>query len=181
MQGARRGPAEEEETVSRRGGGDAGSDVRRGEVASAVASRAAGGASGAVAEVAAVPAPGGLRPEGEQCRGPGSARCAPCSPGTCALGARAQLGTPPPAPSCAPPPASPFSPPFGPGQGPRVVTVSCAQSLRLAPRAAANRGRKAARVASCAPGPVTAGRGGGRGRGGRYWPSLLPEVGAGCQ
>lgn len=47
-------------------------------------------------------------------RGPGGARCAPCSPGTGALGARAEF--PDPASLSAPPPSlrlpCSFSPPF---------------------------------------------------------------------
>lgn len=72
-------------------------------------------------------------------RGPGRARCAPCSPGTGALGTRAQRrdpASPTPSPPGRPPPS--FSPPFFTGQGPVFVTASSVQSPYLAPGAATN-------------------------------------------
>lgn len=98
-------------------------------------------------------------------RGPGRARCAPCSPGTGALGARAQCRDPAsPTPSSSGPPPTSFSPPSFSGLCPVFVTASSVQSLCLAPGAATNQPTRPRRVASCAPGLVTAGRGRGIGR-----------------
>lgn len=182
MSGPPRGEGERRPRAWRWGGGEAGRTEQCPELGSSV--RCSVQPCGGQCPVqcprwAVVQAPGRVvsgRASGG--RGPGRARCAPCSPGTGALGARERsAGTPPPQP---PPPGTPSllvgslcflsalllqgrvqvssQPPLpNPGAWRRARPPI----TRLKPR----------RVASCAPGWMTAERGGGSGGGaGRRWP-----------